>query len=145
MDALAVSGIIAGALAVAQFVWGVYKDRKGGTLRKSQAEASKASLDEAQAAASLPHVTKALELGNIAEAVAIQQGVINGLREHGLWQDQQLREAADREADLTRQLKARDDKIRDLESRLDRAEEHLDEARRIIGELRATADGPVEA
>lgn len=140
-EGLALTGYIALGLAVAQFAWQVHKDRKGGSLRKGQAEAAKATLDEAQAAASLPHVTRALELGNIAEAVSIQQQTINGLREHSVWQDEQLALRDLKIADLGRQIAERDDKIARLEERLDAAEEALSTARTIINELRATAAG----
>lgn len=141
---LSAGGILGGCLAIAQFGYGIYKDRKGGTLRKSQAEAAKASLDTAQAEAALPHVQDSLRLGNVAEAVAIQQGIINGLREHAAWQDAQLEEAHARELELSRRLSERDGKIRELEKRLGEAEKALSTAKRLIGELRATSRSETE-
>lgn len=136
---LSVGGILGGILAIAQFAYGVYKDRRGGALRKSQAEAAKATLDTAQAEAALPHVQDSLRLGNVAEAVAIQQGLINGLREHAAWQDQQLAESHAREAELAKRLTERDEKIAELERRLGEAEKALTIAKRLIGSLREDA------
>lgn len=132
-------GVIGGILAVAQFAYGVWKDRKGGALRKSQAEAAKATLDTAQAEAALPHVQDQLRLGNVAEAVAIQQGVINGLRDHAAWQDRELEACHTENAQLRDRLAERDAKIAELEQRLGEAEKALTIAKRLIGDLRADA------
>lgn len=137
---LSAVGLAGGCVAIGQFVYGIYKDRKGGVLRKGQAEAAKASLDTAQAEASLPHVQESLRLGNVAEAVAIQQQIINGLRDHAAWQDAQLEESHAREQELIRRLAERDQKIDELESRLSIAEGNLSEARRIIDGLRGDPD-----
>lgn len=138
-ELLSVGGVLGGVLALGQFGYGIWKDRKGGTLRKSQAEAAKASLDTAQAEAALPHIQDQLRLGNVAEAVAIQQGIINGLREHAAWQDGQLDEAHRREKALEDRLSERDAKIAELEQRLGEAEKALTIAKRLIGDLRADA------
>lgn len=122
-----------------QIAYALFKDYKGGGLRKSQAEAAKTSLDAAQAEASLPHVTEALRLGNLAEAVAIQQQVINGLRDHAVWADEQIKARDAKIADLETRLGDRDAKIEELERRLDIAEDSLKASRTIIDELRATS------
>ena len=145
-DTLTGAGIIGGALAVAQFLYSIYKDRSGGTLRKSQAEAAKASLDTAQAEAALPHVAESLRLGNVAEAVAIQQGIINGLRDHIAWQDRELEASHQEVVDLRSDLADRDARIDALEQRLESAEGNLRDARRIIDTLRGERPkGPHEA
>jgi len=136
---LSAGGIVGGLLAVAQFGYGVYKDRKGGALRKSSAEAAKATLDTAQAEAALPHIQDQLRLGNVAEAVSIQQGIINGLRDHAAWQDKELEAAHAEAAELRHRLAERDRKIAELERRLTEAERALNTAKRLIGELRATS------
>jgi DNA repair exonuclease SbcCD ATPase subunit len=137
---LSLAGVLGGVLAVAQFGYGVWKDRQGGALRKSQAEAAKATLDTAQAEASLPHVQESLRLGNVAEAVSIQQQVINGLREHAAWQDAQLAEAHAEVEALRNALAERDRQIDELEKRLGLAEDNLQTARRIIDRLRGEGD-----
>jgi len=136
---LAAGGVIGGIVALGQLAWGIWKDHKGGTLRRSQAEAAKATLDVSQAEASLPHVQESLKLGNVAEAVSIQQQVINGLREHAAWQDAQLDLRDRRIMDLERRLSERDAKVEELERRLDEAEGALNTARNIINELRETS------
>lgn len=138
-DPLSVVGVIGGLVAVGQLAWAVYKDKSGGAIRKSQAEAAKATVDVAQAEASLPYVQESLRLGNVAEAVSIQQGVINGLREHATWQDEQLRLRDVRIEELEGRLASRDKKIEELEARLDEAEASLNTAKRLIGELRSTS------
>lgn len=146
-DWLSTAGVLGGILAAAQFLYGVWKDRQGGVVRKSSAEAAKASLDTAQAEAALPHVQDSLRLGNVAEAVAIQQGIINGLREHAAWQDAQLEACHAENDDLRNRLAERDRQIDELETRLGLAEQHLGEAQRIIEGLRRDPDrtgGPHE-
>lgn len=133
---LSTAGVLGGVLAVAQFTWGIIKDQRGGALRKGQAEAAKAILDTSQAEASLPHVQESLRLGNVSEAVAIQQQIINGLRDHAAWQDAQLEAAHQEAAELRARLAERDEKIDELEARLAIAEGNLGEARRIIDTLR---------
>lgn len=140
MEWLTITGAVGGVLAVAQFAWGAWKDHKGGALRKGNAEAAKATLDVAQAEASLPHVQESLRLGNVAEAVAIQQGIINGLREHAAWQDGQLDACHRENEDLRHRLAERDRQIDELEGRLTTAEGNLSEARKIIDQLRGAAD-----
>lgn len=135
-DYLSIGGMIGGIIAAAQLAWTIYKGHKGGELRKTQAEAAKASLDTLQAEASLPHVTEALRLGNVADAVAVQQQIINGLREHASWQDQQLILRDERIVTLEGRLSQRDKKIAELERRLTDAETSLNTAKRLIGELR---------
>lgn len=130
------AGVTGGLLAVAQFGWAVWKDHKGGTLRRGSAEAAKATLDVAQAEASLPHVQESLRLGNVADAVAVQQQIINGLREHAAWQDEQLAIRDERIVTLEKRLSQRDRKIAELEKRLTDAETSLNTAKRLIGELR---------
>lgn len=137
---LSTAGVLGGVVAMAQFVWSVHKDRAGGILRKGQAEAAKATLDTAQAEASLPHVQESLRLGNVAEAVAIQQQIINGLREHAAWQDEQLAACHTENEDLRTRLAERDRQIDELEGRLSAAEGTLAEARRIIDSLRGDPD-----
>lgn len=132
-------GVMGGVLAVAQFLYSVWKDKKGGATRKSQAEAAKATLDATQAEAALPHVQDQLRLGNVAEAVAIQQGVINGLRDHAAWQDKELEACHSENAALRDRLAERDAKIAELEKRLGEAEKALTIAKRLIGDLRADA------
>lgn len=132
------AGLIGGIVALCQVAWQVYRGFKGGELRKSQAEAAKAHLDTAQAEASLPHIQRSLELGNVAEAVAIQQGIINGLRDHAKWQDGQIEERDGRIVELERRLTERDEKIEELAKRLISAEVSLATAKRLIGELRTT-------
>lgn len=139
MNELSIAGVIGGVLAVCQFGYGIWKDRKGGALRKSQAEAAKATLDTAQAEAALPHIQDQLRLGNVSAAVAIQQGIINGLRDHAAWQDEQLSESHQRELALSERLAERDAKIAELEQRLGEAEKALTIAKRLIGDLRADA------
>lgn len=136
---LAMGGMAGGAVAVAQIVWQIVRDVKGGGLRQSQAEAAKTALDVTQAEASLPHVTEALRLGNVAEAVAVQQQIINGLRDHAAWADGQIKARDDRIAQLEQRLSDRDVRIEELEQRLDAAEASLRTARGIIDELRATS------
>lgn len=136
---LSTAGVLGGIVAACQFVYGIYKDRKGGALRKGQAEAAKATLDTAQAEAALPHVTEALALGNVQEAVAIQQGIINGLRDHAAWQDKELEDCHKENGELRRRLAERDGKIAELEKRLGEAEKALTIAKRLIGDLRATS------
>lgn len=130
----------AALVAVGQFLWAIYKDRKSGALMKGSAEAAKASLDAVQAEQSLPHVQESLRLGNVAEAVAIQQQIINGLREQVAWQDSQLGDARRDNEDLRARLADRDAKIDELERRLGVAEHELKDARRIIDGLRADPD-----
>lgn len=138
---LSVGGVIGGLVALGQLVWGIYKDRKSGALRLGQAEAAKASLDAAQAEASLPYVEESLKLGNVAEAVSIQQGVINGLRDHAAWQDAQIVARDERITELERRLASRDEKIAELERRLEEAEKALTTARNLINDLRAVRQG----
>lgn len=138
-DWLSTGGVLGGLIALGQLGWGIYKDRKGGALRKGQAEAAKVSLDVVQAEQSLPHVQESLRLGNVADAVAVQQQVINGLRDHAAWQDQQLQARDGRIGELERRLAERDRKIEELEQRLGVAEDALSTAKRLIGELRATS------
>lgn len=141
MEWLAVGGIIGGVVAFGQLLWGIWKDHRGGALRKSQAEAAKASLDAAQAAQSLPYVAESLKLGNVTEAVAIQQQIINGLRDHAAWQDEQITQRDEKIAQLEGALKARDEKVAELETRVNAAEQEMATARGIIDELRASAAG----
>lgn len=136
---LAGGGVLGGIIALSQLAYGIYKDRKDGTLRKGQAEAAKASLDTMQAEASLPYVTESLKLGNVAEAVAVQQQIINGLREHAAWQDARLEECHQENQELRDRLAARDEKVRELEERVLAAEGSLGVARQIIDELRETS------
>lgn len=136
---LATGGVLGGIVALSQLAYGIWKDRKGGTLRRSQAEAAKASLDTLQAEASLPHVTESLKLGNVAEAVAVQQQIINGLREHAAWQDARLEEAHAENRELRERLAARDAKVQELEERVTIAEANLAASRAIIDELRETS------
>jgi len=117
-------------IGMAQLVAGLYKDRKSRTAQKGQAEAAKATLDAAQAEAAMPHVQESLKLGNVSEAVAILNQVINGLREHAAWQDERLEEAH-------AEIRRRDEKIATLEERLNEADGLLAAARKIIDELRA--------
>lgn len=138
-DWLSAGGILGGIVVAGQLAWGIWKDQKGGALRKGQAEAAKATLDVSQAELSLPHVQESLKLGNVAEAVTIQQQIINGLREHAAWQDAQLSARDQRISDLEARLAARDAKVAELEDRLNAAEEALNTARSIIDELRATS------
>lgn len=138
-DWLPWAGLLGGIVAVGQLLWGIWKDQRGGALRKGQAEAAKASLDVAQAELSLPHVQESLKLGNLAEAVTIQQQIINGLREHAAWQDDQIKGRDSRITELEERLAARDEKVAALEERLNQAEEALNTARRIIDELRETS------
>lgn len=138
-DWLALGGLLGGVAALGQLAYQAVKTWRGGELRKSQAEAAKASLDNLQAEASLPHVAESLKLGNVAEAVTIQQQVINGLREHAAWQDGQIKGRDDRIADLEARLEDRDRKIAELEKRLGLAETEVAAAKRIIGELRETS------
>lgn len=138
-DWLSYGGVIGGLLAVGQFLYGIYKDRKGGALAKTAAEAAKASLDAEQAAAALPHVTEALALGNVQEAVGIMQGIINGLRDHAAWQDKELEACHTENASLRDRLSERDEKIAELEERLGEAEAALRAAARLIEELRETS------
>lgn len=135
------AGLIGGLVAVGQLAYGIYKDRVSGAARLGQAEAAKATMDAAQAEASLPHVQESLRLGNVSEALSIQQQVINGLREHANWQDSQLALKDARIAELEERLTGRDRKIEELEKRLDQAEDALNTAKRLIGELRATSIG----
>lgn len=139
-DYLAIGGVLGGVLALGQFLYGIYRDRAGGALRKSQAEAAKVSLDAQQAEASLPHVQESLRLGNLAEAVAIQQQVINGLRDHAAWQDAELVKCHAENAALIKRLAERDARIDELEERLGTAEDNLTAARRIIDTLREDPD-----
>lgn len=134
------AGVLGGTLAIGQFLYGIWKDRKGGTLRKGQAEAAKATLDTAQAEASLPHVQESLRLGNVAEAVTIQQQIINGLRDHAAWQDSQLEACHAENDELRERLAERDRQIDELEARLSIAEGNLADARRIIDTLRGDPD-----
>ena len=90
MNAPTITAYVAAFLAVVQFCYLVYKERKGGFLQKGQAEAQKAVLETAQTEASLPHVQESLKLGNVSDAVEILQGVIVNLREHIKWQDAEL-------------------------------------------------------
>lgn len=131
-------GGLAGLAALIQIVWRIVSDRKAQVNQKGAAEAAKASLDSVQAEASLPHVVESLRLGNLSEAVAVQQQIINGLREHVAWQSQQLEQAVEREAQLAERLAARDAKIAELEERLTAAENLLDQARKIIDGLKTT-------
>ena len=136
---LATGGIAGGVLAVVQVAWGIIQDARGGGLRKSRAEAAKTTLDVTQAEASLPHVTDALRLGNVADAVAIQQQVINGLRDHAVWADEQIKSRDARIEELEARLASRDERIEELERRLDVAEAAVKDSRLIIDELRATS------
>lgn len=136
---LSLAGTLGGVVAVVQIGYTIWKDRKSGALRKGQAEAAKASLDTAQAEQSLPHVQEALKLGNLSEAVAIQQTIINGLRDHAAWQDGQMVDLKAENDELRTRLSERDDKIKELEQRLGEAEESLNTAKRLIGELRETS------
>lgn len=138
-EILSTGGVIGGAIAILQISHQVWKSYRGGELRKGQAEAAKATLDVTQAEASLPHVTESLKLGNVAEAVAVQQQVINGLRAHAEWADLQLQAKEKRIAELEDRLTARDLKIQELEDRLNVAEDSLNTAKRIIDELRETS------
>lgn len=138
-DYLAIGGILGGIAAMGQLSYTAYKGWRGGELRKGQAEAAKASLDALQAEASLPHVTEALKLGNVAEAVAVQQQIINGLRDHASWQDEQLQAREEKIKQLEERLAARDQRINDLEERVSVAERSLAESRAIIDELRETS------
>lgn len=138
-DILAIGGILGGIAAMGQLAYTALKTHRGGELRKGQAEAAKVSLDNLQAEASLPHVTEALKLGNVSEAVSIQQQIINGLRDHASWQDDQIKARDEKITELEGRLSARDEKIRKLEERVTIAERSLAESRAIIDELRETS------
>lgn len=138
-DWLAIGGILGGAAALGQLLHQTIKTWRGGELRKGQAEAAKASLDTMQAEASLPYVTEALKLGNVAEAVSVQQQLINGLRDHAAWQDEQLQSREKKIRELEERLAARDEKVRELEERVTIAEQSLAASRVIINELRETS------
>lgn len=144
MNELVAGGLIGSVVVLLQLAYGIWKDHRGGAARLGQAEAAKATLDATQAEASLPYVQESLKLGNVAEAVAIQQQIINGLREHASWQDAQLEIRDNRVQELENRLAERDRKIEELERRLDDAEEALSTAKRLIGELRATSRGERE-
>jgi len=136
---LQVGAWIGGLVAAGQLGFQWWKWQRGGEQRKSQAEAAKAHLDATQAESALPHVQRSLELGNVAEAVAVQQGIINGMQDHIRFQDEQLTAKDARIATLEQRLADRDAKIEQLERRLDLAEENLATAKRLIGELRSTS------
>lgn len=136
MDGGTIAALVAGSAALGQVVWAGWKDHRGGGLRKGTAEAEKAALDTRQAEAALPYVQESLRLGNVAENLAIQQDLINGLRVHVLWQDEQLAEAHSENEGLRARLAERERQINELEQRLGVAEDSLMEARRIIEHLR---------
>lgn len=136
---LQVGAWIGGLVAMGQLGFQAYKWKTGGEERKSQAEAAKAHLDVTQAEAALPHVQESLQLGNVAEAVAVQQGMINGMQDHIRFQDEQLVAKDARIELLEKRLAERDKKIEQLEHRLDVAEANLATAKRLIGELRTTS------
>lgn len=135
---LSAAGGLAGIAALLQFGWGAIQSWRGGSVRRQQAEAVKATLDVEQAEQSLPHVAESLRLGNVGEAVTIQQQIINGLREHAAWQDEQLQRRDARIQELEERLEQRDNRIDELEKRLELAEEALTTARTIINDLRRT-------
>jgi chromosome segregation ATPase len=132
-------GVLGAVFAGIQILYRMIQDARGGNVRRSRAEAAKMTLDVSQAEQSLPHVTEALRLGNVADAVAVQQQVINGLRDHAAWQDEQLRSRDAEIVDLRRRLTDRDARIEELEARVDVAERSLSSARAIIEELRQTS------
>ena len=133
-------GVLGGVGSFLTVAWTITKEVRGRTTRRMQAEAAKASIDAEQAEASRPHVERALELGNFAEALSIQQTVINGLREHAAWQDQEISDLREERGELKARLAERDDKIRELEQRLGEAENYLTECRQIINGMRDTRD-----
>lgn len=136
---LQLGGILGGIAALSQVGFTAYKYKRGGEDRKGQAEAAKAHLDVAQAEAGLPHVQQALELGNLGEAVAVQQGMINGMQDHIRFQDELLASKDKRIETLENRLADRDKRIDELEQRLGQAEDNLQEARRMITDLRTTS------
>lgn len=133
---LQIGGILGGIAAIGQLTFTWWKYHRSGEDRKGQAEAAKAHLDVAQAEAGLPHVQQALELGNVGEAVAVQQGMINGMQDHIRFQDELLRQKDDRIRLLEERNREKDEKIDELEKRLGLAEDNLQEARRMIDALR---------
>lgn len=140
MTTLTWLGVGGGGLAILQFLWTVYKDVKGGGIRKLNAEAAKEAMDAESAAASMPHLQESIRLGNWAEAMALQQSHINGLQA-------QLSSSAERERlkdqridELETRVRDRDKRIDELELRLGHAEDHLTEARNIINDLRNAPD-----
>lgn len=137
MDVGTIIGASAGIAALTQVCWAAWKDHRGGGIRRSSAEAQKATLDALQAEASMPHLQESLRLGNVAENLAIQQKIIDGLVSHTGWQDEQLVEAHQENDDLRRRLAEREEQINELERRLGIAEDSLMEARRIIDHLRS--------
>lgn len=136
---LQVGAWIGGMVALGQLSLQSWKWFRGGEQRKSQAEAAKAHLDVAQAEAELPHIQESLKLGRVAEAVAVQQGMINGMQDHIRFQDEQLAAKDDRIALLEQRLADRDTRIDELEARLGQAEDNLAEARRMITDLRTAS------
>jgi uncharacterized coiled-coil protein SlyX len=135
---LQIGGILGGIAAIGQVGFSAWRWKRGGEQRKGQAEAAKAHLDVAQAEAAGPHVAQALELGNIGDAVAVQQGMINGMQDHIRFQDGIIEARDKRIKVLEDRLKERDDRIDELEKRLGLAEDNLNEARRMINAMRST-------
>lgn len=133
---LQIGAIIGGIVALGQLGLQAWKWFKGGEQRKSQAEAAKAHLDVAQAEAELPHIQESLKLGRVAEAVAVQQGMINGMQDHIRFQDEQLAAKDLRIKELEDRNREKDLKIDELEARLGNAEDNLAEARRMIDAIR---------
>lgn len=136
---LQIGGVLGGVAAIGQMTFQYWKYRTSGEDRKGQAEAARAHLDVAQAEAGLPHVQQALEIGNIGEAVAVQQGMINGMQDHIKFQDDLLAAKDKRIELLEKRLADRDARIDELEARLGQAEDNLAEARRMITDLRTTS------
>lgn len=139
-DALSIGGVVGGLVALIQVAYTIYKDKASGALRKGEAEAAQATIEVAQAENALPHVAEALALGNVGDAVSVQQQVINGLRAHTTWLEEQLTLRDQREEELRKRLAERDAKIDELEARLTLCEDQLASARSIVNELRASTD-----
>jgi len=129
-------GALTGVAALLTIAYRMWTDHRSDTSRKGQAEAAKAVLDVNQAEAALPHVQRALELGNVSEAVTIQQQLLNTLRAHIAWQDEELEKRHQEIMSLRGEVAQRDALIEELVVRVDEAEKKLSEARQFIETLR---------
>lgn len=142
---LSIGGILGGAAAIGTLLREVWQYRAGDGDRRARAEAAKASLDVAQAEASLPMVQESLRIGNVAQAVTLQQQVMNGLREHMAWQDEQMLAKdqrieflENRDEQRVKRIDQLETHLQTLEKQLRSVEEQLAVARGIIDDLRGS-------
>lgn len=128
---------LVGAIGICvQGFWRLYTYLTSREQQHDQSLADRVQMEALQAEISAPHILEQLQLGNIKDAVSMQQTVITGLYAHARWQDEQIIERDRRIADLEDEIRRRDTRVEELERRVTSAERNLKVARRIIDQFR---------